>query len=65
MIYALFSCILEGIPTIKLLVCRLKTDVLFRLDFGFFFSDRMPSEASFLRLIRRIKTSNVLDEMKQ
>ncbi|MED0759011.1 transposase, partial [Aneurinibacillus thermoaerophilus] len=48
---------------IKLLVRRLKTDVLFRLDCGFSFSDRVPSEASFSRLIRRIKSSNVLDEI--
>ncbi|SDH76727.1 Transposase domain [Aneurinibacillus thermoaerophilus] len=63
MIYSLFARILEGIPTIKLLVRRLKTDVLFRLDCGFSFSDRVPSEASFSRLIRRIKSSNVLDEI--
>ncbi|GED17495.1 Transposase [Aneurinibacillus migulanus] len=62
-IYSLFARILEGIPTIKLLVRRLKNDVLFRLDCGFSFSDRVLSEVSFSRLIRKIKTSNVLDEM--
>ncbi len=63
MIYSMLARILEGIPTIKLLVRRLKQDVLFRLDCGFSFSDRVPSEASFSRLIRKIKTSNVLAEM--
>jgi transposase len=63
MIYSLFARILEGIPTVKLLVRRLKKDMLFFLDCGFALSDRIPSEASFSRLIRKIKTSNVLDEM--
>jgi transposase len=65
MIYSLLARILEGIPTIKLLVRRLKKDILFRLDCGFSFSNRVPSEASFSRLIRKIKTSNVLDEINQ
>ncbi|NME97549.1 transposase [Aneurinibacillus aneurinilyticus] len=63
MIYSLFARILEGIPTIKLLVRRLKSDVLFRLDCGFSFSNRVSSEASFSRLICKIKSSNILDEI--
>ncbi|WCK52528.1 IS1182 family transposase [Aneurinibacillus sp. Ricciae_BoGa-3] len=63
MIYAMLARILEGVPTIALLVRRLKQDVLFRLDCGFSFSDRVPSESSFSRLIRKIKTSNVLAEI--
>jgi transposase len=63
MVYSMLARILEGIPTIKLLVRRLKQDVLFLLDCGFSLSDRVPSESSFSRLIRKIKTSNVLAEM--
>lgn len=63
MIYSLMARILEGIPTIKLLVRRLKQDPFFRLDCGFTFSDRIPSQASFSRLIRKIQGSFVLDEI--
>ncbi|MCF6095196.1 transposase [Microaerobacter geothermalis] len=63
MIYALCARILEGIPTIKLLVRRLKRDLQFRLDCGFLLSDRTPSEASFSRLIRKLKASSVLSDV--
>lgn len=62
MIYALVARIHEGIPTIKLLVKRLKNDLLFRLDCGFLFSDQTPSEASFSRLIGRLSESQILEE---
>jgi transposase len=63
MIYALFARIIEEIPTIKRLVRRLKDDPLFRLDCGFSFSDRIPSEASFSRLIQKLRDSDVLNEI--
>lgn len=46
MIYSLFARVVERIPTIKLLVRRLKRDPFFRFDCGFLLSDDVPSEAS-------------------
>jgi transposase len=54
MIYALVARILERIPTIKDLIKRLTQDFMFRLDCGFLFSDRTPSEASFSRLTTKL-----------
>jgi transposase len=63
MAYSLMARILERIPTIKDLIRRLENDPLFLLDCGFTFSDDIPSEASYSRFIRKIKDSNVLDQM--
>ena len=64
MIYALIARIVERIPTIKDLIKRLKHDFIFRLDCGFLFSDVVPSEASFSRLITKISKSNALERVQ-
>ena len=61
MIYALVARILERIPTIKDLIKRLTQDFMFRLDCGFLFSDRIPSEASFSRLTSKLSDSNAFE----
>jgi transposase len=65
MIYSLVARILERIPTIKDLIKRLKKDFLFRLDCGFLFSDRIPSEASFSRLTSKLSESNALESVQE
>lgn len=65
MIHALIVRIIERIPTIKDLIKRLKHDFIFRLDCGFLFSDTVPSEASFSRLITKISESNVLERIQE
>jgi len=64
MLYALVARIIERIQTIKDLRKRLKHDFIFRLECGFLFSDRLPSEASFSRLIQKISESKVLETAK-
>lgn len=64
MIQSLIIRIVERIPTIKDLVKRLVNDPLFRLDCGFLFSDPVPSEASYSRIIDVISQSTVLDDMQ-
>lgn len=64
MVYALVARIVERIPTIKDLVKRLKQDYLFRLDCGFLFSDKTPSEASFSRLTAKISQTNALESVQ-
>lgn len=61
MIYALIARIVERIPTIKDLIKRLKHDFIFRLVL---FSDVVPSEASFSRLITKISKSNALERVQ-
>ncbi|WP_027724645.1 transposase, partial [Tuberibacillus calidus] len=65
MINAIFIRIIERIPTIKDLVRRLNEDFIFKLNCGFLVSDRIPSEASFSRLITKLAQSNVLEEVKE
>jgi transposase len=65
MIYSLIVRIVERIPTIKDLVKRLKSDIMFRLDCGFLLSEPMPSEASFSRLVKKISDSTVLQDIQQ
>ncbi|THB60323.1 transposase, partial [Vagococcus silagei] len=48
---AVLVSFLEGIPTIKALVMRIKQDVRFKLSLGFLFGDRDPSEATFSRIL--------------
>jgi transposase len=65
MIYALVVRILERIPTIKDLIKRLTQDFMFRLDCGFLFSDRIPSEASFSRFTSKLSESNALESVQE
>jgi len=65
MINAIFIRIIERIPTIKDLVRRLNEDFIFKLNCGFLVSDRIPSEASFSRLITKLAESNVLEAVKE
>ena len=65
MIYSLIARIVERIPTIKDLVKRLETDLLFRMDCGFMLSEMIPSEATYSRLIKKISESNALEEMQE
>lgn len=60
MIYSLVARLIERIPTIKDLVKCLKNDIIFKLDADFWFSDNIPSEASYSRLVSR---SDVLKNM--
>ncbi|MDQ0258018.1 transposase, partial [Evansella vedderi] len=63
MIQALLVRIVERIPEIQLLVERLNTDLKFKVNCGFLISDPVPSEASFSRMITKIKDTNVLEEI--
>lgn len=64
MIYALVARIIERIPTMNDLRKRLKNDFIFRLDCGFLFSDRLPSEASFSRLAQKLENGNGIESIK-
>ncbi len=52
----------ERIPTIKDLVKRLHDDIAFKLNCGFLVSDSIPSEASYSRLITKLKDCNILEK---
>lgn len=60
MIQSLIVRIVERIPEIQLLVKRLNTDLRFKCDCEFLVSDPIPSEASFSKMITKIKESDVL-----
>lgn len=60
MVYSLIARVVERIPTIKDLVKRLKTDPYFRFDCGFLHSDKLPSEASYSRMITLISESDTM-----
>lgn len=64
MIYSLIARVLERIPTIKLLVKRLKQDPLFRFDCRFLLSDNVSSEASNSRIIAAISETDALSKVK-
>ena len=64
MIYSLIARVVERIPTIKLLVRRLKRDPFFRFDCGFLLSDDVPSEASYSRMIAQISETDVLSSVQ-
>lgn len=51
-IRAMITRYIEGIPSIKALVQRLNEDVAFKLSLGFLYSERVPSEASFCRIMK-------------
>lgn len=59
MLHSLVIRIIERIPTIKDLRRRLKQSLEFSMDCGFTGSDRIPSEASYSRLIRKLQDSPV------
>ena len=65
MIYSLIARIVERIPTIKDLVKRLETDLLFRMDCGFMLSESIPSEATYSRLIKKISESDALEQIQE
>lgn len=62
MIYSLIARIVERIPTIKDLLKRLREDILFRLDCGFFLA---TSAASYLRLIEKLIQSDALEQVQK
>ncbi|MCZ2845462.1 MAG: transposase, partial [Candidatus Bathyarchaeota archaeon] len=63
MVQALVVRLVERIPEIQLLVERLNRDLKFKIDCGFLVSDLIPSEASFSRMITKIKDTNVLESV--
>ncbi|MGM8214263.1 IS1182 family transposase [Bacillaceae bacterium W0354] len=65
MIYSLIARITERIPTIKDLVKRLENDLIFKLDCGFLYSDKVPSEAAYSRIIKQISESDVLETVQE
>src|SRR5699024_7665522 len=65
MIISTFIRYVERIPTIKDLVKRLNDDIAFKLNCGFLVSDRIPSEASFSRLVTKLNKSNILEEEQE
>lgn len=64
MLYSLVARIVERIPTIKDLRKRLKHDLIFRLECGFLFSDILPSEASYSRLIQKLSETTLLEKVQ-
>ena len=64
MINSLFIRIIERIPTIKDSIKRLNNDLIFKLHCGFLVSDVVPSEASYSRLITKLKESDILEKNK-
>ncbi|MFI2859286.1 transposase [Paenibacillus sp. JSM ZJ436] len=65
MVYSLIARIVERIPTIKDLIKRLREDILFRLDCGFTLAEKIPSAASYSRLIKKISQSEALEQMQE
>lgn len=62
MLVSLSVRVMERIPTMKDLIKRLARSVEFSTQCGFTGSDRIPSEASFSRMIRKLKSSAVFQE---
>ena len=62
MLVSLFVRVVERIPTIKDLRKRLKQSTEFSMNCGFTGSDRIPSEASYSRLIQKLQNSAVFQE---
>ena len=65
MIISIFVRYVERIPTIKDLVKRLQDDIAFKINCGFLVSDRVPSEASYSRLVTKLSESNILEEIQE
>lgn len=53
-IRSLVISFIEGIPDVKSLVNRMKSDVRFKLSLGFLYSDRVPSEATYSRILQTL-----------
>ena len=51
---AMMTSYIEVIPSTKALVRRLHEDVSFKLSLGFLYSERVPSEASFSRIMKTL-----------
>lgn len=62
MLASLFVWMMERIPTIKDLIKRLARSVEFSMQCGFTGSDRIPSESSYSRMIRKLQGSAVFQE---
>lgn len=58
MVYSLIVRILECIPTIKDLIRRLQSVILFRMDCDFMLSESIPSASSYSRLIQKLSDSH-------
>ncbi|NHN34858.1 transposase [Paenibacillus agricola] len=65
MLRSLFIRVIERIPTIKDLRKRLKQSVEFNLNCGFTGSDRIPSEATYSRLIQKLQGSAVFEQTQE
>lgn len=55
-IRALIISYLEGIPDVKTMVERIKQDLRFKLSLGFLYSDRVPSESTFSRILHTLSS---------
>ncbi|QOS99862.1 transposase [Brevibacterium sp. JNUCC-42] len=64
MLYSLVARIVEWIPTVKDLRKRLKHDFIFRMECGFLFSDSLPSEASYSRLVHKLSETAHLEKVQ-
>ena len=65
MIISVFIRYVERIPTIKDLIKRLNDDIAFKLNCGFLYSDVVPSEASYSRLVTKLSESNILEKVQE
>ena len=63
---SIVSRFLEGIPSTKALVQRLNEDISFKLSLGFLYSERVPSEATFCRIMKVLSQNrSVLKELNK
>ncbi|MGX6979796.1 transposase [Vagococcus elongatus] len=63
-IRAMITRYIEGIPSVKALVRRLNEDVAFKLSLGFLYSERVPSEATFCRMMKKLSNQpTVLNQL--
>lgn len=65
MLVSLFVRVMERIPTVKDLRKRLTRSVEFSMHCGFTGSDRIPSESSYSRMIRKLQGSAVFQETQK
>lgn len=57
---ALITRYIEEIPSVKALVRRLNEDLTFKLSLGFLYSERVPSEATFSRIMKTLSENMVV-----
>jgi transposase len=55
----------EQIPSIKALIHRLGDDPFFKMNCGFLYTDNVPSESSYSRLITKLVEYDILEEIKE